>query len=73
MPTAVFCIYDSGHLSVGEPVEFRRRANRGVKLLFYCEECGSLVRPHKAECTGQAAHFEHNNRNPPERAQRPPQ
>jgi hypothetical protein len=64
MPRAVFCRFEGDRLAIHDALELRERTPRSSKLSFVCEECGQPVRPHRAGTTGQAAHFEHYERNP---------
>ena len=64
MPKSTFCRYGGDRLGVAEALEIRRRSSPGRQPRFSCEGCGKPVRAHKAGTTGQAAHFEHLEKNP---------
>lgn len=64
MPLAVHCFYGDRLIGIEEALDLRKRRGRRESLRFYCEECRKPVRPHELGSTGQAAHFEHRERNP---------
>jgi len=64
MPKATECTFEGKPLEIVAALELRRNAPRGTKLPFYCLSCGKSVRAHKKGVSGQAAHFEHLERNP---------
>lgn len=64
MPRSVVCNYEGDRLGIEEALEIRHRSSSGTLLRFTCVQCGKPLRAHKAGTTGQAAHFEHFERNP---------
>ena len=64
MPRSVHCRLGEDAIGIAEALELRRDARGGQGPPFRCLECGQPVRAHRGGTTGQAAHFEHINRNP---------
>ena len=61
VPKAITCTLNGNEIDVANALQMRAR---GASPVFRCIECGESVRPHKQGTTGQAAHFEHNSKNP---------
>ena len=62
MPKATTCKLDGRIIDVEEALYLRQRSRSYPR--FRCRECNEFVRPHKKGTTGQAAHFEHQERSP---------
>lgn len=65
MPKATRCLHDGRECGVAEALRLRDAARRQRQdpPTFTCVDCGEPVRPHKEGRNGQAAHFEHHDRN----------
>ena len=61
MPKATTARAGKHILPIERALEMR---TSGYRPDFRCTECDEPVRPHKKGTTGQAAHFEHEVRNP---------
>lgn len=62
MPISTTCLMNGRRIDIEDALVLRKR--RGSPLELACIDCGERVRPHKRGTTGQAAHFEHQERNP---------
>ena len=62
MAKATACLLNGRRIEIAEALRLRQA--EGMTPPFRCIECGKQVRAHKRGTTGQAAHFEHQERNP---------
>lgn len=62
MPKSAFCSLEGRQIGVAEALRLRDTSKS--RPMFRCYVCGEQVRPHHAGTTGQAAHFEHQTKNP---------
>ena len=61
MPKATMCNLDGRLIGITDALLLRKARNAAM---FRCRDCGEQVRPHREGTTGQAAHFEHQTKNP---------
>lgn len=62
MPKATFCHLEGRQVDIAEALQLRETGKNSP--VFRCTGCGESVRPHRTGTTGQAAHFEHQVKNP---------
>ena len=65
MPMATKCMHNGKECGIGEALRLRDAARKqgDEAPKFTCLACENEVRPHKKGSNGQAAHFEHHDRN----------
>ncbi len=61
MPKATNCLLNDQQLQIDDALQLRRGMEKSPS--FRCVECGKPVRAHSLGSTGQAAHFEHLEKN----------